>query len=302
MKLLAIVNGASAGGKTAKRWPEIEHALRSAGVEFDAVFTEGPAHASELAAEALASGRQAIAACGGDGTLSEIVNGLIDERGAARAPGTLLAIIPSGTGGDFRKTLGIDASPRDAAKLIARGRSRSIDAGMIEYADASPPRRFINIASCGVGYEVDRRVNELKFKPGKLAYGLVSVYSIIAYGLVPARVIVDGEPIEGRFSSIALANGRCFGGGMQIAPTADPSDGQLDVILSSASRTRSILGARHLYDGTHLERPGSMMLRGAKVEIEPLSSSRMGFDVDGEALGFAPATITALPGVLDIIC
>lgn len=302
MKLLTIVNGASAGGKTGKRWPQIEAALKSAGIDVEARFTEGRGHASELVVDALSEGRDAIASCGGDGTLSEVVNGLIDPSGAARAPGTRLAILPSGTGGDFRKTLEIDPDPTAAAALIARGQTKTIDAGLIEFKDGTEPRRFVNIASCGVGYEVDRRINELKFKPGKLAYALVSAWSIITYPPAPARVTVDGASVEGAFSSISLANGRYFGGGMMIAPQADPTDGELDVILSSTTRTRSILGARHLYAGTHIERPGNSMLRGRKIEIEPLSDRAMGFDIDGEALGFAPATISALPGVLDVYC
>lgn len=302
MKLLAIVNGASAGGKTGKRWPQIEAALQSNGIEVEARFTEGVGHASELVTEALGQGHEAIASCGGDGTLSEVVNGLIDPSGAARAPGAKLAILPSGTGGDFRKTLGIDPEPASAAALIARGQTRRIDAGLIVFEGDDQPRRFVNIASCGVGYEVDRRINGLRFKPGKLAYALVSAYSILTYPPLPAKVRVDGAEVEGAFTSVSLANGRFFGGGMMIAPQADPSDGQLDVILSSTTRTRSILGAKHLYAGTHLARPGSTMLRGRKIEIEPLTDRRMGFDIDGEALGFAPATISALPGVLDVYC
>lgn len=302
MNLLAIVNGASAGGKTGKRWPQIADALKAAGVDYDAVFTEGPGHATQLVLDAIDTGRDAIASCGGDGTLSEVVNGLIDPSGEPRAPEIRLALLPSGTGGDFRKTLEIEPDPAQAAQRIADGNTVQIDAGLIEFADGSPSRRFVNIASCGVGHEVDRRINELRFKPGKLAYALVSAWSIITYPPRPARVTVDGTQVEGTFSSISLANGNYFGGGMKIAPLANPTDGLLDVILSSTSRARSILGAKHLYAGTHLSQPGSTMLRGRVIEIEPMTDDRMGFDIDGEALGLAPATITALPGVLEVFC
>lgn len=300
--MLAIVNGASAGGRTAKKWPELAQALRDAGAEFDVAFTEGPGHASELVVEALGAGRETIAACGGDGTLSEVVNGLIDETGAARVPGALLGIMPSGTGGDFRKTVGIPVDPRAAAELLVSGRRRKIDAGLIGYQDGTAPRRFINIASCGVGYEVDRRINNLKFKPGKLAYALVSGFSTLSYKPVTATVRVDGSELRGTFMSIALANGRYFGGGMLVAPEADPGDGQLDVVLASVTRFRTIAGARLLYKGKHFEAPGSLLLRGRKIEILPEGEARMGFDVDGEALGFCPATITALAGVLEVCC
>jgi YegS/Rv2252/BmrU family lipid kinase len=300
MKLLAIVNAASAGGRTGRRWPQIEAALRTAGVDFDAVFTEGPGHAAELTIEALSAGRQLIGACGGDGTISEVVNGLIDEHGTARSKEVALALLPSGTGGDFRKSLGIDADPAAAAAVIAGGRRRRIDAGLIEYEDGERPRRFINIASCGVGYEVDRRINALSFKPGTMTYGLVSLYSTLRHRPVPASVTVDGAEVQGAYMWIALANGRYFGGGMMAAPEAELDDGMLDVVLASTGRIQSLTGARRIYSGTHIENPGVLMLRGRTIEIVPLKDAKMGFDVDGEALGLAPAKVSALPGALEI--
>lgn len=302
MSLLAIVNGASAGGKTGRRWPEIERALAATGIELETRFTEGRGHAIELVGEALAEGRNELAACGGDGTLSEVVNGLIDRQGVPRASGTRLAIIPSGTGGDFRKTLKLPTDPSDLGKLIASGRTRTIDAGLIEFAGGEEPRRFVNIASCGVGYEVDRRVNELKFKPGKLAYALVSGATIMRFKPVTATLCVDGTELTGTFISISLANGQYFGGGMHIAPEADPADGLLDVVLSTTTRSGMITGSRRLYAGSHLEAPGSVMLRGRTIEITPAEGVTIGFDIDGEALGRCPATVRALPGVLEVYC
>jgi YegS/Rv2252/BmrU family lipid kinase len=302
MSLLAVVNAASAGGRTGRRWPEIAAALDGAGVEFEVAFTEGPGHATELVEKALAAGRTQVASCGGDGTLNEVVNGLIDQRGAPRAPGVRLALLPSGTGGDFRRTLGIPTEPRAAAGLVAAGATRRIDAGLIEYRDGTAPRRFVNIASCGVGHEVDRRVNELRFKPGKFAYALASGAATLRYRPVTAVLRVDGTELRGTFISIAFANAQYFGGGMRIAPQADPGDGLLDVILTSTPRLRALAGARHLYAGDHLEVPGSLMLRGREIEILPEAGARMGFDVDGEPLGFAPATVKVLPAALEIYC
>lgn len=301
-KLLAIVNGASAGGKTAGRWPAVEAALAAAGVEVEVAFTEAPGHAGEIAAEAAAAGRSAIAACGGDGTLNEVVNGLIDETGAPRGAGIKLGVLPSGTGGDFRKTLGLSAEASEAAAVIARGNTRRIDAGIVEYADGTVPSRFVNIASCGVGYEVDSRINALKVKPGKFAYAMVSLRATIPYKPVATTVRVDGEEISGSYAWIAFANGQYFGGGMHAAPDADPSDGQLDVVLCELSGLRAVFESRHLYAGTHVSRAGTTVLRGNQIEVVPDPERQMGFDVDGEAMGFAPATIRALPGVLDVFC
>ncbi len=303
MRLLAVVNAASAGGRTARRWPAIRAALEAAGIEVETAFTERPGHAAELARDGATSGRhEIVAACGGDGTLSEVVGGLIDATGTPVAPAVKLAVLPSGTGGDFRKTLEIPTDAAAGAAVIASGRTRQIDAGIIEYADGSEPRRFVNIASCGVGYEVDRRINELRVKPGKLAYALVSLRTTLAYTRVPASVRVDDEVVTGEFLSVACANGRYFGGGMHIAPDADPSDGLLDVVLSEAPPLRAVLDSRHLYAGTHIGRHGTRLLRGREVEITPEPDRKMGFDVDGEPLGFAPARLRCLPGVLSVCC
>lgn len=301
MKLLVIVNGASAGGRSAKRWPQVERALAAAGIEVSASFTEGPGHATELTEQALATGHRELASFGGDGTLSEVVGGLIDEHGTPRAQDARLAILPSGTGGDFRKTLGVPGDLQAAVELIAQGRTRQLDAGIIEYADGTS-RRFVNIASAGVGHEVDRRVNNLKVKPGKLAYALVSLRASLAYKPVAARVRVDDTEVFGSYFSIAFANGQYFGGGMHIAPEADPADGQLDVVLSETSGLRAVLQSRRLYAGTHLSLPGNTLLRGREIELTPEPGQKIGFDVDGEALGAAPAKIRALPGVLSVYC
>jgi YegS/Rv2252/BmrU family lipid kinase len=301
MKLLAIVNGASAGGRSGKRWPQVERTLRAAGIEVEAAFTERRGHAIELVTEALASGHRQLASFGGDGTLSEVVNGLVDEHGEVRAADAKLAILPSGTGGDFRRTLSIPGDLGAAVQLIVSGRTRRLDAGIIEHTDGTT-RRFVNIASAGVGYEVDRRVNALKVKPGRLAYAWVSLRATLGYKSVPARVSVDGTEVSGRYFSIAFANGQYFGGGMHVAPEADPADGQLDVVLSETSGLRAVLQSRHLYAGTHLKLDGVTQLRGREIELTPEPGHKMGFDVDGEPLGFAPAKIRALPGVLNVYC
>lgn len=300
MSMLVIVNSASAGGRTAGRWPRIEAALRDAGVQFDHVFTEARGHAIELTLEALSAGRTTIAACGGDGTLNEVVNGLLDETGTQRAPGTRLGIVPSGTGGDFRKMFDIGTDPREAAAVLARGGSRPADAGLIEFADGSPSRRFLNVASCGVGHEVDRRMDGLFFKPGRVAYTLVIAWSILLYRSPNMRLKIDGMPVRGNFLSVAVANAKCFGGGMMIAPEAEIDDGLFDVVLNSSTRHSALARARRLYAGRHLDAPGSVMLRGRRIELEPIDDDRVGFDIDGEALGFAPATISVLPGALEV--
>jgi len=297
---LVIVNPASAGGRTREQWPAIEAALRAANVEFDAQMTSGPAEATAIAREALRGGVSRVVACGGDGTLNEIVSAYLDDAGAPIAPAAAVGLLPSGTGGDFRRTAGIPDDPAGAVAVLARGDTRQIDAGLIEY-DGGASRAFVNIADCGVGGEVVRRVNAARRKPrGAITYLLAVMRTVLTYPPVPTRVEVDGVAVEGAMASVVVANGCYFGGGMHIAPDAGLADGELDVIIGCAGRIRSITGSRHVYKGEHLGRPGTFALRGRVIRITPLSDTEMPFDVDGEHLGAAPATIRALPGVLKL--
>ncbi len=295
---LVIVNPASAGGRTRDEWPAIEAALRAANVEFDARMTAGPGDATRIARAALHSGVLRVVACGGDGTLNEIVSAYLDDAGAPIAPAAAVGLLPSGTGGDFRRTAGIPADPAGAAAVLAGGHTRQIDAGIIEY-DGGASRVFLNIADCGVGGEVVRRVNAAKRKPrGGMAYLMAVMRTVLTYPPIPTRVEVDGVPLEGAMASVVVANGCFFGGGMHIAPHAELADRELDVIIGCVGRIRSITGSRHVYKGEHLGRPGTFALRGREIRITPLGATEMPFDVDGEHLGAAPATVRVLPGAV----
>ena len=297
-RTVVVVNPASAGGRTAKAWPAIEAALGRAGVEFELRRTTHRGEAASITREAVAAGARRVVACGGDGTLNEIVDAYFDSQGAPIAPGVALGVLPSGTGGDFRRSAAIPEDPDAGARLLAGGQTRRVDAAHIEYADGTT-RSFVNIADCGVGGEVVRRVNAAGSKPrGRIPYLLAVAGTVLAYPLVHARVEIDGLAIEGCMRSIVVANGRYFGGGMQIAPNAELADGQLDVILGHASRSRTITGSRHVYRGEHLGRPGAFTLRGREIRVTPLDGTPMPFDVDGEHIGAAPATIRVLPGAL----
>ncbi len=295
---LVVVNPHSAGGRTGAAWPALEAELRRAGVEFDVHRTGARGEATEVTRAALAGGASRIVACGGDGTLNEIVNGFLDPDGRPVATDAVLAVLPSGTGGDFAKSAGIPSDPAGAAAVLARGESRVIDAGRVDFPDGTH-RSFVNVADCGVGGEVVRRVNAARRKPrGKLPYLLAVAGTVLTYPAVHARVEVDGTAVEGAVASIVIANGGYFGGGMHVAPQADLADGQLDVILGTAGRLASLAGSRRLYSGEHIGHPGTIALRGAEVRITPLGSRAMPFDVDGEHVGAAPAAIRVLPGAL----
>ena len=298
-RTLVVVNPASAGGRTGHRWPDSESLLRALGVDFDVHVTSAPDDATRAVRRALRDGATRIVAVGGDGTLNEVVNGFFAEDGTPIGSAATLGLVPSGTGGDFRKTAGIPAAPDAAVKVLAEARPRSVDAGRIDFADGSH-RFFINIADCGIGGEVVARVNRSRYKGGGVRGSAVflreSIATLLTFGGRPVRVTIDdGEPIERKVQSVVVANGQYFGGGMHVAPGARIDDGSFDVVIVEAmSRTRAVTSMPSLYRGTHVRRPGVEVRRGTRVVIVSLDEPLL-FDVEGEQVGRTPATITCLP-------
>ena len=229
---MVVVNPRSASGRTGRQWPAIRQALVEAGVDFDHRFTGGPGDATGLTRAALAGGCRRVVAAGGDGTLNEVLNGFFDHGGAPVAEGAVLGLLPSGTGGDFRRSAGIPVHPAAAAALLARGDRRRIDVGRIDYGEGIRSRLFLNIADCGLGGEVVARVNRSGKSAGcKATFLYHSLAALVRFPGRSLRVDVDGEVREGRLANVVVANGRYFGGSMLIAPDADLADGRFDVVL-----------------------------------------------------------------------
>jgi diacylglycerol kinase (ATP) len=295
---VAVVNPASCGGRTGKAWPELRRALAAAGVEVVERLTSAPREATELTRAALAGGCERVVAVGGDGTLNEVVNGFFAVDGSPIAPAAALGLMPSGTGGDFRRTAGIPVGAA-AAAVLAAGSTRPIDAGRLTL-DGTAPRHFVNIADCGIGGDVVARVNRSSKRAGGTATFLYhSLASLLSYRPRAARVEIDGTVEEGRYQNVVVANGRYFGGGMCVAPGAYLGDGLFDVVLfGDLPRLRSLTGIRRIYAGTHIGRPGIRMIRARRVRVTPLEDPPLGFEMEGEEVGPAPATLEVLPGAM----
>jgi YegS/Rv2252/BmrU family lipid kinase len=298
-----VLNPASAGGRTLRRWPATMHALRSAGVSFEVHRTAGPGDATHTVRAALESGRRTIVAVGGDGTLNEVVNGFFDAAGAPIGGDAKLALLPSGTGGDFRRAVGIPSDLTAAARLIAIGSVRHIDAGRIEFAGGDR-RFFINIADCGMGGEVVARVNRNTYKGGGARGSAIflgtSLTTLLRYALRHARIEIDGMLIERDVRSVVIANGRYFGGGMRVAPDAVLDDGQFDVVvIGETGRARALTGIPSLYRGRHLNRREVEVYRARTVRVS-CDGDPMLFDVEGEQVGTTPALLTCLPDAISV--
>lgn len=301
MRTFLVVNPESAGGTTGRRWPEIHaQVLRALGEGAEHAFTERPMHAADLTAEALRNGYRRIVAVGGDGTLNEVVNGFL-RSGAPVPPDARLALVPRGTGGDFRRTFDLNGSLSECCARL-QGEVRPLDVGRVRFtrADGTPGERyFVNVASFGVSGQVDRAVNSgSKAFGGKVSFFLASVRTLLGWKDQTVRIRVDGGPEETLgITTLAVANGQYFGGGMRVAPEADPSDGQLDVTIWSGYHLKDFaLKSASVYDGRHVRWAGTRTLRCRRLEAT--SEEEVLLDVDGEQPGRLPATFEVLPGAL----
>jgi YegS/Rv2252/BmrU family lipid kinase len=300
MRTFLVVNPESAGGATGRRWPEIHaEVLRAVGEGAEHAFTERPMHAAALTARALQQGFRRIVAVGGDGTLNEVVNGFFQTGEVPHD--ACLALVPRGTGGDFRRTFGLNGSLRDCCARL-RGEVRPLDVGRVRYTrpDGTPGERyFVNVASFGVSGQVDRAVNSgSKLLGGKVSFFVASVRTLVGWRDQKVRLRVDGGPEESLgITTVAVANGQYFGGGMRVAPEADPSDGSFDVTIWSGYHLKDFaLKSASVYDGRHVRWAGTRTLRCRTLEAT--SDEEVLLDVDGEQPGRLPATFTLLPGAL----
>jgi diacylglycerol kinase (ATP) len=294
MRVAVLVNPAAGSGSAARRTPEVLRLFRDAGVEAELFETGGPGDAARVVRASADAGFDCVAVMGGDGTFNEACQAFIDERGEAR-PGPALGLIPSGTGGDFRKTFDLGTSTAEAVDRIVRSPPRRVDLGLLEVTSHDGAARrlaFINIMSFGLGGLTDRIVEAgPKWIGGKGAFYLGAVRGLLAYRNAPVRVRVDGNVfVESPVVNVAVANGRYFGGGMKVAPGADPSDGRFDVVaIGDLTRVQTLGLTSHIYQGTHLDRPNVSHTRGSVVEAESLvPNGEVLVDMDGETPGRLP--------------
>ncbi len=305
-RTVLIVNPKSQGGRLGKRWTEIADTIGRA-FPFDEAITQAPGDATRLTREALRGGAERVVAIGGDGTINEVANGFFDDTGAAVAPDASLAVIPFGTGGDFRRSLSLPTELADAARVIAANQRRQIDMGRLEYTTMTggrAARMFINIASFGVSGVVDRLVNESGKKLGRMSFAVATARATWSYKNQRVQLVFDDrDRVEATINTVAIANGRYFGGAMMVAPNAELDDGAFDVIALGDFNFGDLLtSGRRLYKGTHLTMEKVTARRARTVDAEPIDPGAVvELDVDGENPGKLPARFAIVPSALWVV-
>lgn len=302
LRTLLIVNPASRGGATGKRFHAVEPGIRAVLGDIEIAWTEHRGHAASLARKAAAHVDRVLAA-GGDGTAHEVAEGLLESGEAGRVQ---MGLLPLGTGGDLMRTLGMPSDLAGALDRIRAGATRTIDAAQIHYCDVTGTERagwLVNEISAGFAGLVAATVDAGgKWMGGTLSFAQATVRAIIEHPTLTGRVSIDGEVVhDGAFVLASACNGQYFGGGMKIAPHALPDDGLLDcLVIPGMSRTQLLPKLGRLYTGTHLEVPGVISRRGRVFEVAS-SAGPVPFEVDGEPLGGLPIRAESVPGALTIV-
>jgi YegS/Rv2252/BmrU family lipid kinase len=239
-----------------------------------------------------------VVAVGGDGTVNEVVNGLLAGE---RSDPPELAAIPRGTGTDFVRHFGIPTSLEKAARVALEGETRRIDAGRVTFrawSGESESAFFVNAASAGMSGAVAQRANaSSKALGGKASFLWATLAVFARWHASEVEVEVDDERRGGLMYDAIVANCRYLGGGMAMCPDAEPDDGLLDVLLIGDITRRDLaLTLPKVYRGTHLPHPKAEALRGRRIAVT--SQTPLPVELDGEQPGTTPAVFEVLPGAL----
>jgi diacylglycerol kinase (ATP) len=298
---VVIVNPASANGETGRKWPRHEVLLKNVLPSFEVWHTGYPGHGGLLAQQAVETGFSTIAVHGGDGTINEVVNGLM----AAGEHHTTLAILPFGTGTDLVRSLGVPRHIAKAAEMALKSPGQLVDVGLVEFIplEGQKPRRyFINVTDVGFGGDLVNYVNShSKALGGRLSFFRGLLVTLWRYKNHPVQVALDEEvPFQVYASSIVVANGQYFGGGMWVAPEARVNDGFFEVVVvGDVSKTEVVANMGRLYRGTLAKHPKVSIFRARSLELT--SKEEVLIDMDGELVGRLPARFLLLPRKIRVL-
>lgn len=244
--------------------------------------------ASHMARRAAEGGADVVAAAGGDGTVGEVVNGLIGSPAA-------LAVLPMGTGNDFARSLGIGNDLNIAAEALAYGNRRRVDVGKCNDG------YFINVAGCGFDAEVAWAVNHgFRRLRGTAAYLAGVLKTLASFRPFELSLQVDGTEYRTKAMLVAVANAQMYGGGMKVAPNADFADGLFDVVVvRDMSKLAFLRAFPNVFKGTHITHPRVAVYRGRSVRIA--ADRPVQVLADGEEVGQTPATFDLVERAIDVM-
>jgi YegS/Rv2252/BmrU family lipid kinase len=281
--------------------PRIEEWLREQGLDFEVATTAAPGHAVDLARDAVSQGGEKVVAVGGDGTVNEVLNGML--LAGADPQATALGVVPIGTGNDFAVGAGLPLDLQGACQVVAGNQSRILDVGRFD-ADNEEPRFFGN--GVGMGFDAmanieSRKITRLR---GSLLYLVAVIRTLAFYYDAPlATIHIDGEELVQPCLMISVMNGQRMGGGFKITPHSRMDDGLLDLCVArEVSRAKMVRFVPRFMRGTHITDPDITMGQGRKIEV--VSKMPWASQADGEIYGVGARRfeVELLPQRLCLLC
>ena len=276
--------------------------------DYDISFftTEHPGHSVELSAKATEQGFDYIICVGGDGSLNEVANGVMQAKNKSVGLDVKVGVLPHGTGNDFIKTV---KSPQDCAglkKLIDLDSFKEIDLGLVRFNNpqgVASSRYFINITDVGMGGVVAEKLSRFSKALGpSMTYQMAILSTLVSYRHQPIKVVADGFNFEGKVMNMIVANGKYFGSGMGVAPDAEVDDAKFSLVM--VGEISLIDYIRHI--GTikkckKIEHPQVNYKSATEITIDSLTAPQA-IDMDGEFIGYSPMHLKVVPKAIKFIC
>lgn len=290
MKHLFIINPTAGKGKNINLIPEIKRMMELKNEEYFIEVTEKVGHATEIVKDYVKNGDYRVYSVGGDGTLNEVLNGIVGSNSA-------LAVIPSGTGNDFSRNIYEDRDILGSLQKAIEGKDVYIDLAKVN------DRYFINIASVGFDAEVVYNTDNFKKLPfvgGSLAYILGIVMTVFKYKSVNLNINIDDNKISVKTLLVAIANGKCYGGGIFMTPEAKLDDGMFDVcIIKEVNKFKILRLFPKAIKGQHSTIKEVSFCRGRKVNIS--CAEEVSLNIDGEILRAKEVAFEIIPKGIKIV-
>ena len=288
MRVMFIVNPAAGRGRGRQVWKKVERYLLCNDLPYGVTFSRKPGEPYRLAQEACQQEWDIVAAVGGDGTVNEVANAIMGK-------GKILGIVPAGTGSDYSRSLPVPSNTEAATAALYTGEPLAVDVGMVN------GRYFLGVAGMGFDAEVCQLVNtKLTWLKGKAAYIAGVVLTLATFRPQRVRVTLDDRVFETTATLIAVANARFFGGGMEIAPMADPTDGWFHVcVVDRLPKGEMLRVFPKIFAGKHVYHRAFAAYRAQRVSITGLEG--IPIQAEGEVVGTLPLEARLIPKALTVM-
>ena len=296
-ELAVVVNPHAGKRHVGEEIPELERNLRARGLDYRLLRTEGRGDAVRLTREALEGGNRFVVAVGGDGTVHEVANGMLDDEGKPVGDDPVLGVVAAGSGCDFIRTFGLPGDATRACLHLTGDNTYPLDVGKVTYTTVSggtDTRYFVNVAEVGLGAAVAARAERMSPRLGQAKYFFGFWLTLPRFKLANVRVQADRKTYEGSAYLVIIGNAQYNGGGMKVSPRSYPGDGVLDALVFKGPKSDSFTMIPKVYRGEHVPHDHIEEFR-VKRQLVIDADRPLPIEADGEVLGTTPATFEVLP-------